>query len=306
MFGAERWIRQHPDRLFLDKSCRQPFPLEMPDPDRVQFHRVVVAHGVADRCRMAIGGSGSLRIVPDIVGGQHCSPADANYQPFAVGQIDPARGFVHVLDDASLEKVMAEIDTVSDFVTYLTDKERLIRDGRLAGAEGEEDLLALYLYPVEGKDENAFSIPALHMPITAEPGLWNEFERDTHRVARKRANDPSYLWDHLIELMSEQALAGTLRSTPPSGIPGTAACLQMLARERRTRRRLLSIALRDLITETPPAQSFRAVRVNVPTEPENPYYDRVAKPLHRSEPAGAAPRRSPTGMDLTGPSSGLQ
>src|SRR5215217_5603092 len=120
---AERWIRTLPDRLFLDRDCTQPFPLNIPDPETAKVHRVVVAHGVATRCQQELGGNGSLKIIPDIVGATHTACPEDGGQPFAIGQIDPAYGYVHVLDDMSLDIVLAELDTVSDFVAYLSQKE---------------------------------------------------------------------------------------------------------------------------------------------------------------------------------------
>ncbi len=69
--GAERWIREHPDCLFLDRACTQPFPIDLPDPATATFHRIVVAHDVSERCRREFGGSGSLMIAPDIIGTKH-------------------------------------------------------------------------------------------------------------------------------------------------------------------------------------------------------------------------------------------
>src|SRR5712692_9537381 len=71
IWGAERWIRSHPDRLFLDRKCTQPFPIGLPNPDNARFHRIVVAHDKTWRCRQEIGGSGSLNIMPSIVGAAH-------------------------------------------------------------------------------------------------------------------------------------------------------------------------------------------------------------------------------------------
>src|SRR5215207_7849938 len=65
VWGAERWIKTYQDRLFLDRACTQPFPLDLPDPARAKFHRVVVAHDGARRCREELRGSGSLMIGPD-------------------------------------------------------------------------------------------------------------------------------------------------------------------------------------------------------------------------------------------------
>ena len=41
---GERWIKQEPRRLFLDRACTQPFPVPLPDASRARFHRIVVAH----------------------------------------------------------------------------------------------------------------------------------------------------------------------------------------------------------------------------------------------------------------------
>ena len=55
IWGAERWIKTNPQRLFLDHACRQPFPFPLPDPSTATFHRILVAHGVAERCREVLG-----------------------------------------------------------------------------------------------------------------------------------------------------------------------------------------------------------------------------------------------------------
>ena len=117
-WGAERWIRQFPTRLFLDRQCAIPFPIVLPDPATAIFHRIVVAHDASRVCRERMGGSGSLMLESHIVG-------DANVaRPFVIGRIDPAKEYVHVFDDTSLDLVMEYLDTVSDFVSYLTKKEQ--------------------------------------------------------------------------------------------------------------------------------------------------------------------------------------
>src|SRR5947209_1389143 len=67
-WGAERWIRQNPDRLFLDRACTERFPYDLPDLTRARFHIVVVAHDVARACATSLGGSGSLIICNDLRG----------------------------------------------------------------------------------------------------------------------------------------------------------------------------------------------------------------------------------------------
>ena len=46
--------------------------------------------------------------------------------PFVVGQVDPAKGYVHVFDDTALEIVMRTLDTITDFTAYLTKKEQFL------------------------------------------------------------------------------------------------------------------------------------------------------------------------------------
>lgn len=98
VWGAERWIKSHPDLLFLDRACMQPFPLDLPDLARAKFHRVVVAHDGSRRCREELGGSGSMMIAPDLIGAAHSASEADGGKPFMIGQIDPAKGFVHVFD----------------------------------------------------------------------------------------------------------------------------------------------------------------------------------------------------------------
>jgi len=125
VWGAERWIRQHSDRLFLDRACKQPFPIDLPDPGKAKYHRIVVAHAASRRCRERLGGSGSLMIDPGIVGEQHYADT-ATVKPFTVGQLDPKRGFVHIFDDTTLNTVLGTLDTTADFVAYLTKKVRVL------------------------------------------------------------------------------------------------------------------------------------------------------------------------------------
>jgi hypothetical protein len=142
IWGAERWIKTYPQRLFLDPACTQPFPIDLPSPSEVKFHRILVAHGVSERCKDALGGSGSLMIAPSILGDMHYASNKDNGIPFAIGQIGPTKGYIHVFDDTTLGIVMGMLDTITDFVTYLTKKEDFIQSDQLIIAAGEEDLLA--------------------------------------------------------------------------------------------------------------------------------------------------------------------
>ena len=99
-WGAARWIQSFPSRLFLDKSCKQPFPIELGLNKEIKFHLIVVSHGVTGVCSKILGGSGSLMLNSQLAGeAQHTVP-------FTIGDLDPQKLFIHVLDDTSLEIVL--------------------------------------------------------------------------------------------------------------------------------------------------------------------------------------------------------
>jgi hypothetical protein len=270
IWGAEKWICEKADQLYLDPSCTKPFPLVIPEDAKV--HRVVVALGASERCRRDFGGPGSLMIVPDIVGADHVMSEEREGAPFQIGKIDPTKDFIHVLDDNSLDIVMGELDTITDFVTYLSKKEDLIASGRLESAAAEEDLLAHYLFPLEGKGTNDFILPRGVRRLSVEPGLWAKFEQDDYRRKRQQDNQISYLWDELIESSSRAIISGTELYASEPGISGGAQVFRFLARESRTRRRHLATSLHDMVQSAPDRPQFRYVRVEESTKPGDPFY----------------------------------
>src|SRR5712692_1816620 len=238
IWGAERWIRLHPNRLFLDRQCKSPFPIDLPDPTRVRFHRIVVAHDGARRCRQELGGSGSLMLAPAIIGRAHTDAAQGG-KPFTIGQLDPLKGYVHVFDDTSLDIVMSTLDTVADFGAYLTKKEAFILSGNLAFAAGEEELLAFYLKDLNQHGDHDFVWPANFQAVGLIEGLWDEFTQRPERRAQIAANQVSYAWDGLIEAFSGHVLAGTQHFTTHPGygnLGNQEKIFRFLAREPRTRR----------------------------------------------------------------------
>lgn len=281
VWGAERWIKEHPDRIFLNRACTQPFPIDLPDPATAKFHRIVVAHDVSERCRWELGGSGSLMIAPAIIRTKRRDRREEGGVPFTIGQIDPAKGFIHVLDDTSLGILMGTLDTISDFVSYLAKKELLISDGRLGWAAGEDDLLAYYLRNLNDEGEHDFIIPLGINQIFIDEGLWVEFARHPQRQAQTKEDEISYAWDALIEAFSAHMFAGTQHFTTHPDIRDGEKILRFMARESRTRRRMLARLLVELI-HTTRERDFRAARVVLPSRPGDPHYVF----LLLSEPAG--------------------
>lgn len=277
VWGAERWIREHPDRLFLDRTCTQPFPISLPDADKAKFHRILVAHDSARFCQRDLGGSGSLVISPTIVGRMHYDPNvdfpphyPFGVQPFVVGRIDPNKGYVHVFDDTSLDIVMQARDTITDFVDYLSKKEALIEGNRLLSAAGEEDLLAYYLKETNDAGEHDFVLPNGPSVLSVQEGTWEHFERSPERKAQVEADRISYLWDRLIEKFIRHFFRNTYQFCSDPTYRGQERLLRFFAREPRFRRRFLAEALVELVEKG--VEADRATRLITPTRPGDSYY----------------------------------
>ena len=284
IYGAERRIKKGSDGLFLDRACTQPFPFPLPEPERMQVHRIVVAHGASEACRRALGGSGSLMLVPSLIGDDHLLLGDDHVAliggrltlpspacPFTIGQIDPSKGFVHVLDDTTLDVLLRTLDTVKDFVEYLTRKERLITVGKLGYAAGEEDLLAYYLRNVGPDDWHDFILPQGAHLICIDEGLWLGYQQHPQRLDQLQADKISYLWDELTERFNTNILNDTQYETTRRGVTHSERLVRFLARESRTRRRFLTTRFIGLCQRVG-TQSWKEVRVIEPSSPGDPYY----------------------------------
>ena len=240
-----------------------------------KFHRIVVAHGVAQACQKHFGGgSGSLIIKSNLIGEAHYTKTHPDYSVFTVGQIDPTKGYVHVFDEVSLDIVLKTLDTISDFVKYLEKKERFMSmSGRSIVATGEEELLAYYLTHLNRKNEHDFVFPKKYNGIYIEEGHWIEFCQSSERLSQIAADRSTYAWDRLIEQFIHHAVHQTryqFDTVIQSNLHQTELMLRFMARENRTRRRLLIDRLFVLIAQTP--SNFKAISVILPSQPGDPYY----------------------------------
>lgn len=257
IWGAERWLRAHPDRVFLDRACTKQFRVPLPPVDRARIHRVVVAHGLATQETPAPVHP-TLRLQPSIIGRDHCRPSSEGGLPLTVGQIDPRRGFIHVLDDAAVALLLRELDTITDLVKYLTIKEQLATGGLLVSAESELDLLGFYLNRPGGPSEG-FRLPPSDEKLTIPAGAWENYISSGLRAARLAANRDSYICDQLIESMAKNADEGILLPDPGADVDSVEKILRRLALEPRLQRRLLA---EGFVTKVRSAQSKApAVRI---------------------------------------------
>jgi hypothetical protein len=252
VFGAEAWIRQHPKQIYLDRGCTQLFPLALPPVSNGRLHRIVVARDSSTRCKAFFGrtASGSLMLNSGIIGAAHID------HPFTVGIIAPTRGFVHVLDDYTLDEIMREVDTITDFVAYLTKKEKLFTSKALVVAAGEEELLAHYLIHTDTTGEHDFVFPEEMGVVLFEEGGWASVKTDPRYIAKKQADRVSYLWDMQIETYHQHFLDGTLVEGSDLAISDHELGLRIMASEPRLSRRHLAYAIGDVMDRTPRGKSM--------------------------------------------------
>jgi hypothetical protein len=272
IYGAERWIYENPDTLYIDSNCTRPFPLAIPVKKYAVVHRIVVAHGASESCINQLGGTGSLMINPNIIEDMHIAAKDRECVPFAIGQINANKGYVHVFDDTSLEIVMSTLDTISDFTKYITKKEEFILSGKLISASGEDDLLAWYLKNIDERGEHTFIAKKFEQVdhISIFEGLWESFCRNPSRLAQIKANEISYSWDLLIEKFIFHITSGTSYLLSHPNLQKQEEVFRYLAKENRTRRRFLAEAFNELIAKTP--SNCRTTRAILPSVPGDPHY----------------------------------
>jgi hypothetical protein len=260
VWGAEKWIRNYPDKIFTDAQALKPLPFLLPSISKATIHLILVAHDGARRCAKEMGGSGSFMLRSNL------SELENHSEPFVIGDLQKNKTFVHVLDDTSLGILLNKLDTISDFINYLSKKEKLFRSDRLVIAAGEEELLTHYLQTINDKQEHDFIFPDDTNIVLVE-GLWEEYLNDERVKKQEQADRISYAWDHLIEKTNFHARTGTQYIVWPPGIQTSEKIARIFAKENRVQRRMLSKALLDLMTKTPTNQS--AVRYFGPRKGEN-------------------------------------
>lgn len=272
--GAERWLAESPNRLFLDQSCTQPLPILMPPPERRIVTGIVVATGAAEACSHYFNGdSGSFMLRPNLEGEPHFSASAEGYSPFVIGDVDPKGPFIHVFNDVTLDAVMKELDTVTDFTNYLERKAAFVRSGKLLVAAGEEELLAHYVtHMVDGHHDFAIPRNQHRSPddrVILDQGSYAEMVKNEQYRRKKEADRSSYLWDRLIEVFTKNMLAGT--TIVPDGSPFVLAdheiTVRYMAQEPRVVRRMLSNAISGLLSVA--HKHHRAFRAVAPP-PEKP------------------------------------
>jgi hypothetical protein len=254
--GAEKFAKAFPQRIFLDRGCKTRLPIALPDPDKAKYFLIAVTRGCHVAARKFFGGdsTGSLMIDTSISGPSHLSV------PFRVGMLLPGR-FVHVLDDVTVDLLLAELDTVPDLVSYLECKEQFLAHPGIVMVSGEEDLLARYMMTMRDGRHTLDAIPEGTGAYAILEGDWAAYVSSPQRAAKRAADHDSYIWDELIEYQSSFIRAGTAISHPdgPNNPANHERIVRALAEQNRLARRGLAEHLRFALLRSEPGKMFSRV-----------------------------------------------
>lgn len=239
--GAEHWIQRFPEKVFLDKKCVIPLPIDLPLLAETRIHLVAVTRGSSEPSKAYWGGgsSGSLYIDTELVGNQH------QEAPFRIGWALPDKRFVHVFDEMTLDIVLNELDTISDFIDYLTKKEKLFNTkGLHCAIAGEEELIALYLSHFDyKKNEHYFPTIPEDAVLALVEGDWKKLIDSPEYASRREANKISYTWDNLIEFQNQHIIHGhDLTFATENSTTKSEKVMRIMASENRITRRGLGEA----------------------------------------------------------------
>lgn len=254
ILGAQSWITRFPSRIFLDKSCRHAFPLQLPPAHEIRFHLIAVTGGANAACKDTYGNesTGSLIINTSVIGSDH------EKYPFTIGHVQTGSQYIHVLDELTLNVVLQELDTIRDLVDYLERKEIFLsHQGRTVIATGEEQLVAMYLTNIDKLGHHNFIDVADNVDILSiQEGHWEKFIRNPQYLAKKQADEVSYAWDELIEHFIQYGEVG-LAEDKKRDVYAMEPALRVLAAESRLSRRQNASYLIDAFNKKiQPGQRF--------------------------------------------------
>lgn len=260
--GAEKFIKAFPNRIFLDKACQAPLPIQLPDASVARYYLIAVTRGSHLPARHFFGGgsSGSLMLLNELVG----KTAHAE-NPFHIGYPLESRRFVHVLDEMTVDLLLDELDTVPDLVGYLRKKEEFMQQpGVIISATGEEDLLGRYMSTMRDEEHEFPNIPKGANFIALPEGDWQVYRSSPQWQAKQQANEISYLWDALIEHQSKFIRSGKAISVPwlpDSDGSHHERIVRALASQPRLARRSLSTDLHFVMQRSEPGRMFARIKM---------------------------------------------
>lgn len=213
IWGAERWLDTVDEVIRHDGRA-----FTLPQKSERKYHRVSVS----------LGGQGQV--------------------PIKWG--DFGNGFVHVCDEHSVGVVFSALDTITDFVEFLSASEALVTSGTypLFAGGGIEDLVALYLS--HGRSFNiAPDLDKQPDMLIIHSDLWSGFSASEEFKEMKADLSRSYAWDRLIELYTHDLLTDGMFDMYNKEVTNNELALMAMALQPRGYRANLAEALLEFMEE---------------------------------------------------------
>lgn len=202
IYGAERFINNRGNIKQDDLIT----PILLKENIDWQIHRIAVAFGRGEKFHLKYGEFG--------------------------------KGYVHVFDENSVKIILEELDTIKDFLRYISAKEKLFQDGKMPISYAEEDMLAYYLL-------NSRNFPEDFEVIIFNRDLWEGLSTDPHYLMEKEKIEVSYVWDNLLERLIADFKENEL--IQKVGRDELEIVVRQMAREDRNSRQAMSEQFLDFI-----------------------------------------------------------
>lgn len=231
LHGAESFVKNHPDKIFLNSKLEDPFPFDLTSPE-LKIHLIAVTRGIGDHAKRFFdsikpGSSGTLGYCYQIPEEQLLE------KPFFVGDVNQEKTFVHVLDESGIKLLLEELCTPADFIRYLEVKEKTIRDKSLLFSAGEEETLAFYLQEDGGygfgdifnppeNQGNFFSIPEWE---------WRHYRQTVDYALRHSHKQKAMRWNEITARFSNAIIDACVGEASDLPFLAHSNAVQVLASE---------------------------------------------------------------------------
>ncbi|MCX9133908.1 SEC-C metal-binding domain-containing protein [Aeromonas veronii] len=236
LFGAESWIKNHSDRIFLDKKCENKFPIAIPK-NGLEIFLIAVTKNSSEPAKkyydnFAKGSTGTL------VQNYNMSLEQCLDNPFNISDSFPSKTFIHILDELSLDLLISKLDTIHDFTTYLIEKERAIRTNHLRVIHGEEDLLGYFYSNIEQDLAGRIELPnqGSSCEYIIQEGFWDSFIKTNEYKIIESYRKGSVHWDEMISNFSEHILGASVYHGKENSFESHEIALKYMASENRLSR----------------------------------------------------------------------
>lgn len=240
--GTQRWIKEYPERVFLDAACKQPFPFDLNRNDLI-FHKFVVANGT-----------------PEDLSIKYCKNTPQQNDDIFHLNLNNT-DIVHVLNDHNLSLILEELDTITDFCDYFLEKEKIILGRDKLFYQSETDLLAHYFMKIDEREERHkihFSKDKYGNEFI-QKGAWNIYTSHHQYLLKKQEDEISYLWDETVSYLARNTLNNTMEFSNCDPYEGKGS-LHVMAKECRFSRRILGKHIFEALNEFSPELGTRHIR----------------------------------------------